>query len=136
MLYMPSFHTLVPYCTLVPCYACMPSLHTSSILSKGPYITCPLYLHIISMCAILYTKSNSCSRWLQPDRAVDPEASELDVPSDPVATGLPSEFTVTTRDQDGKMVYVRDMKVRLIRSTFALLYNVHVHDIKEVKKQH
>ena len=50
-------------------------------------------------------------RWLQPDRAVDPEASELVLPSDPLLTGLPSYFTVTTRDQDGKRVYVGDMKV-------------------------
>ena len=67
----------------------------------------------VFMCAIP-SIPYTCSRWLQPDRAVDPEASELDVPSDPVVTGLPSEFTVTTRDQDGKMVYVGDMKVRLI----------------------
>lgn len=52
-------------------------------------------------------------RWLQPDRAVDAEASELCLPSDPPLTGLSSEFTVTTRDQDGKMVFVGDMKVSL-----------------------
>ena len=43
---------------------------------------------------------------------MDPEASELVLPSDPLLTGLPSYFTVTTRDQDGKRVYVGDMKVQ------------------------
>ena len=51
-----------------------------------------------------------CS-WLQPDRAVDPEASELEVPSDPVQVGVAAEFTVRTKDQDGKLVFVESMKV-------------------------
>ena len=51
-----------------------------------------------------------CS-WLQPDRAVDPEASELVVPSDPVQVGVTTEFTVRTKDQDGKLVFVESMKV-------------------------
>ena len=59
-------------------------------------------------------------RWLQPDRAVDAEASELGLPAEPPLTGLPAEFTVTTRDQDGKMVYVADMKVHCV-------YTVHVY---------
>lgn len=49
--------------------------------------------------------------WLQPDRAVDPEASELVVPSDPVQVGVTTEFTVRTKDQDGKLVFVESMKV-------------------------
>lgn len=65
-------------------------------------------------------------RWLQPDRAVDPEASELVLPSDPLLTGLPSYFTVTTRDQDGKRVYVGDMKVQshlcLVMTTTTIQY--------------
>ena len=52
-----------------------------------------------------------CS-WLQPDRAVDPEASELVLPDEPVKTGLSSNFTIHTKDQDGKLVYVDGMKVR------------------------
>lgn len=42
---------------------------------------------------------------------MDPEASELVLPSESPLTGVPSYFTVTTRDQDGKKVYVGDMKV-------------------------
>ena len=50
-------------------------------------------------------------RWLQPDRAVDPEASELELPSEPIKAGLSSEFLVHTKDQDGKPVFVNGMKV-------------------------
>ena len=50
-------------------------------------------------------------RWLQPDRAVDAEASVLVLPTEPPVNGLPSEFSVTTRDQDGEKVFVGDMKV-------------------------
>ncbi len=52
-------------------------------------------------------------RWLQPDRAVDPEASELVIPDEPVKTGLASSFTIHTKDQDGKLVYVEGMKVNV-----------------------
>ena len=51
------------------------------------------------------------TRWLQPDRAVDAEASKLELPKEAPVTGLPSEFTVSTMDQDGKKVFVGDMKV-------------------------
>ena len=51
------------------------------------------------------------SSWLQPDRAVDPAASELVIPEDPVKTGVSSTFTVRTKDQDGKLVFVEGMKV-------------------------
>lgn len=50
-------------------------------------------------------------RWLQPDRAVDPEASELVIPDEPVKTGVSSSFIIHTKDQDGKLVYVEGMKV-------------------------
>ena len=43
-----------------------------------------------------------CS-WLQPDRAVDPEASELVIPDEPIKTGVPSNFTIRTKDQDGNV---------------------------------
>ena len=82
-----------------------------------------MYLTPFHVClgSIPYTETITqlFSRWLQPDRAVDPEASELNLPSDPPVTGLPSEFTITTRDQDGKMVYVGDMKVWHNGNTFA-----------------
>ena len=42
---------------------------------------------------------------------MDPEASELVLPDQPVKTGLPSSFTVHTKDQDGKLVFVEGMKV-------------------------
>ena len=54
---------------------------------------------------------SSLFRWLQPDRAVDAEASVLVLPTEPPVNGLPSEFSVTTRDQDGEKVFVGDMKV-------------------------
>lgn len=43
---------------------------------------------------------------------MDPEASELVLPSDPVKVGTAAEFTVCTKDQDGKPVFVEGMKVR------------------------
>ena len=55
-----------------------------------------------------------CS-WLQPDRAVDPEASELVLPDEPVKTGLSSNFTIRTKDQDGKLVFVEGMKVSMCK---------------------
>ena len=61
--------------------------------------------------------SVSCS-WLQPDRAVDPEASELVLPDEPVKTGLSSSFTIRTKDQDGKLVYVEGMKVMQLEAVF------------------
>ena len=59
------------------------------------------------------TAGGRLARWLQPDRAVDPGASELVVPDEPVKTGISSSFTVRTKDQDGKLVYVEGMKVCL-----------------------
>lgn len=52
-----------------------------------------------------------CCRWLQPDQAVDPEASELVTPEEPIKTGVSSSFTIRTKDQDGKLVFVDGMKV-------------------------
>lgn len=57
------------------------------------------------------TPGGRLARWLQPDRAVDLDASELALPSEPVKVGTSSEFTVCTKDQDGKLVYVDGMKV-------------------------
>ena len=58
----------------------------------------------------------SCCSWLQPDRAVDPEASELAIPDEPVKTGVSSSFTIRTKDQDGKLVFVEGMKVSSLAS--------------------
>ena len=55
----------------------------------------------------------TCNRWLQPDRAVDPEACELELPSEPIKATTSSEFQVHVKDQDGKPVYVEGMKVQL-----------------------
>lgn len=33
------------------------------------------------------------------------------LPSDPVQVGVTTEFTVRTKDQDGKLVFVESMKV-------------------------
>lgn len=33
------------------------------------------------------------------------------MPSDPVQVGVTTEFTVRTKDQDGKLVFVESMKV-------------------------
>lgn len=60
------------------------------------------------------TAGGRLARWLQPDRAVDPEASELVIPDEPVKTGVPSSFTIRTKDQDGKLVYVEGMKVEFL----------------------
>ena len=59
------------------------------------------------------TPGGRLARWLQPDRAVDLEASELTLPSDPAKVGMSSKFSVCTKDQDGKPVYVQGMKVRM-----------------------
>ena len=57
------------------------------------------------------TPGGRLARWLQPDRAVDLDASELTLPTEPVKVGASSEFTLCTKDQDGKPVFVDDMKV-------------------------
>ena len=49
--------------------------------------------------------------WLQSDHAVDPEASGLELPSDTIQVGVAAEFTMYTKDQDGKLVFVKSMKV-------------------------
>ena len=62
----------------------------------------------------LFTSSHIfcvCCSWLQPDRAVNPKASELVFPNEPVKTGVVSVFTVCTKDQEGTLVYVEGMKV-------------------------
>ena len=73
-------------------------------------ITFPLLQCEFSLNLFVADPLAPCS-WLQPDRAVDPEASELEVPSDPVQVGVAAEFTVRTKDQDGKLVFVESMKV-------------------------
>ena len=57
------------------------------------------------------TPSCRLARWLQPDRAVDLDASEVTLPIEPVKVGASSKFTLCTKDQDGKPVFVDDMKV-------------------------
>ena len=57
------------------------------------------------------TPGGRLARWLQPDRAVDLEASELSLPTEPVKVGSSSDFTLCTKDQDGKPVFVDGMKV-------------------------
>ena len=57
------------------------------------------------------TPSCRLARWLQPDRAMDLDASELTLPMEPVKVGASSEFTLCTKDQDGKPIFVDDMKV-------------------------
>ena len=42
---------------------------------------------------------------------MDPEASELVMPEEPVKTGVPSNFVIRTKDQDSKLVFVDGMKV-------------------------
>ncbi len=42
---------------------------------------------------------------------MDPGASELVVPSEAIRTGGSSSFTIHTKDQDRKLVYVEGMKV-------------------------
>ena len=66
-----------------------------------------LYCYII----VYYGIVDVICSWLQPDRAVDPGASELVVPSEPIRTGTSSSFTIHTKDQDKKLVYVEGMKV-------------------------
>lgn len=58
------------------------------------------------------TPGGRLAKWLQPDRAVDLNASELTLPTEPVKVGVSSEFSVSTKDQDGKAVFVDGMKVR------------------------
>ena len=57
------------------------------------------------------TPSCRLARWLQPDRAMDLDASELTLPMEPVKVGASSEFTLCTKDLDGKPIFVDDMKV-------------------------
>ena len=64
----------------------------------------------------LYLNYMLIFRWLQPDRAVDPKASELVIPDEPIKTGVSSNFIIHTKDQDGKLVYVEGMKVDIFCS--------------------
>ena len=57
------------------------------------------------------TPSCRLAGWLQPDKAMDLDASELTLPMEPVKVGASLEFTLCTKDQDGKPVFVDDMKV-------------------------
>ena len=57
------------------------------------------------------TPSCRLASWLQPDRAMDLDASELTLPMEPVKVGASLEFTLCMKDQDGKPVFVDDMKV-------------------------
>ena len=57
------------------------------------------------------TPGGRLAKWLQPDRAVDLDASELTLPTEAVKVGVPSEFSICTKDQDGKPVFVDGMKV-------------------------
>lgn len=56
-------------------------------------------------------------RWLQPDRSVDPNASELNLAStDTPQVGKQSEFHICTKDQDGKVAFVEGMNVSQVMS--------------------
>ena len=82
------------------------------------------------------TPGGRLARWLQPDRAVDLEASELTLPTDPVKVGIPSEFTICTKDQDGKAVFVDGMKVHRVEAHFLSCferYTTHVCDCEAVE---
>lgn len=71
------------------------------------------------------TPGGRLARWLQPDRAVDLNASELTLPMEPVKVGVSSEFSLCTKDQDGKPVFVDGMKVcksQLVFLFFFLLF--------------
>ena len=57
------------------------------------------------------TPSCRLARWLQPDGAVDLDTSELTLPIEPVKVGASAKFTLCTKDQDGKPIFVDDMKV-------------------------
>jgi hypothetical protein len=103
----------------------------SNILGRGLLVDMPTIQNILSGEIPLISSTNeqlflydfiSCrantpggrlARWLQPDRAVDAEASKLELPKEAPVNGLPSEFTVSTMDQDGKKVFVGDMKVEV-----------------------
>ncbi len=54
----------------------------------------------------------SC-RWLQPDRSVDPDASDIDITTPPkdMEVGKRIECTLKTKDQNGKTVFVKGMTV-------------------------
>ena len=66
------------------------------------------------------TPGGRLARWLQPDRAVDLDASELTLPTEPVKVGVSSEFSLCTKDQDGKSVFVDGMKVHNHVTSFVL----------------
>lgn len=72
------------------------------------------------------TPGGRLARWLQPDRAVDLDASELTLPTEPVKVGVSSEFSLCTKDQDGKPVFVDGMKVHThtyVTVSFSLYLN-------------
>ena len=55
-------------------------------------------------------------RWLQPDRSVDPDASDISITTPPseMLVGKKIECSVCTKDQNGKTVFVHGMNVCLL----------------------
>ena len=54
---------------------------------------------------------------------MDPEACELELPSEPIKATTSSEFHVHVKDQDGKPVYVEGMKVHALFVSVCLLHH-------------
>ena len=79
------------------------------IKSDFPYMSNEHFspLKIISLLKI----TSFHNRWLQPDRSVDMQASELIVPSEGATCWENITCTAQTRDHDGTRVYVPYMKV-------------------------
>ena len=78
------------------------------------YFSLPLLISFLSSptCLFLFVCLLSIYRWLQPDRSVDPGASELNLTStDKPQVGKQCEFHICTKDQDGKVAFVEGMNV-------------------------
>ena len=63
-------------------------------------------------------------RWLQPDRSVDPDASDIDIttPPEEMLVGKKLECIVRTRDQNGKIVFVEGMNVSTLYTYIYTMY--------------
>ena len=130
--YMYMYPSIYPFVSSISHPSIYPSIYPSIKSIKSIYASIVyIYVHVpihISICLIhyssiylsLYHLSNlliyhTCyvSRWLQPDRSVDPDACDIEIKksSDEYQVGKKMEFIVRTRDQDESIVFVEGMNV-------------------------
>lgn len=87
------------------------------------HVTCAYHVFfylLFLLLRFLFLPLQCPCRWLQPDRSVDPTASDLELASTdaPLRVGSQLKYTVRTRDQDKRLVYVEGMNVSIFLCIF------------------